>query len=105
MKGYFNFYKVVDKVIGTNSLYNIWGNGFYMDEIRNKAKELYNKLKEKNEEFDGILIRVIRENVHGQMVNCYYLYWDGKRFRKDPDDLVEDYEAIRRFLYPEYKNE
>ena len=74
-----NYWKVKNNIVEGNFIYSFYGHWF-MFELRNKAKELY-----KNNECDGILFRIIRENVRGECTNCYYLYYDGKKFHKDPD--------------------
>jgi hypothetical protein len=78
---YVNYWKVKDKIALNHkgeSPY-IWSfiGHFWMFEVDNKAIQLF----EENE-CDGILYRVIRENVHGQTTNCYFVYYDGKKFHK-----------------------
>ena len=48
-----------------------------MFEVSNKAMQLF----EENE-CDGILYRVTRTNPWGQVANCYFVYYDGKKFHK-----------------------
>ena len=81
MGSYINYWLVEDRVAkqhkGSSSPY-IWsfiGDCFTIDDIRNKAIELFN-----NNKCDGILYRVTRENVHGQITNHYYAYYDDKGF-------------------------
>ena len=81
MRDCINYWKVKEKIVKENFIFTFQGH-WLMHELRNKAKELY-----KNNECDGILFRIIRENVHGECTNCYYLYYDGKKFHKDPDDI------------------
>ena len=53
-----------------------------LQEMREKAKELFAKNK-----FDGILLRIFRNNVHEDTVKYYELYYNGKKFIKNPDFL------------------
>ena len=76
-----NYWKVKEKIVKENFIFSFHGH-WLMNELRDKAKELYD-----NNECDGILFRIIRENVHGESIKCYYLYYDGKKFHKDPDDI------------------
>lgn len=78
-----NYWKVKEKIVKENFIYSFYGH-WPMNELRDKAKELYDINKN---ECDGILFRIIRENVYGQCTNFYFLYYDGKKFHKDPDDI------------------
>ena len=53
-----------------------------LQEMREKAKELFAK-----NNFDGILLRVFRNNVHEETVKYYELYYNGEKFIKNPDFL------------------
>ena len=50
-----------------------------LQEMREKAKELFAK-----NNFDGILLRIFRNNVHEETVKYYELYYNGKKFIKNP---------------------
>ncbi len=82
MGAYINYWKVEGKVakdhIGESPyIFSFIGGSWSMYEIRNKAKELY----EKNV-CDGILYRVIRQNPWGETTKCYFIYYDGKTFHR-----------------------
>lgn len=64
-----------------------------LDEMKNKAKELFNKGG-----FDGILLRIFRNNSWDETVKYYELYYNGKKFIKNPDFLY----AINPFTNEKY---
>ena len=82
MGAYINYWKVEDKIAKNHRgkspyIFSFIGGSWSMSEIRNKAKELY-----ENNVCDGILYRVIRENLGGESIKCYFIYYDGKVFHK-----------------------
>lgn len=80
---YINFWEVKDNVAldyrsGDGPyICSLLGGRWDMCEIRNKAKELLKEYK-----CDGILYRVIRENIHRESVGCYFMYCDKDGFHK-----------------------
>jgi hypothetical protein len=56
-------------------IYSFIGDGFTIDEIKDKARELFEENK-----CDGVLYRVIRENIHGETTIHYFTYYDKKGF-------------------------
>jgi hypothetical protein len=56
-------------------IYSFIGDGFTIDEIKNKARELFT-----NNKCDGVLYRVIRENAYGETTRHYFTYYDSKGF-------------------------
>lgn len=92
-----NYWKIKDNVINRHNcgyIYSYIGN-FPMFEIKNKAKELYNQY---NNEWEGILLRVIRTNAWDEPIKCYYLYYNGKKFIKDPENIYFDNKDITDYL-------
>lgn len=59
----------------------------FIDEIRDKAKELYTE-----NECDGVLFYIWRENPWGECTNEYYTFYDGKKFRRNFDLKWEKWE-------------
>ena len=82
MSSYVNYWKVKDNIALNhkgNSPY-IWsfiGDCWWKFEIEEKAIQLFNE-----NNCDGILYRVVRENVHGEVTKCYFIYYDGRKFHK-----------------------
>ena len=77
-----------------NYIYSYFGH-FPMNEIRDKAKELYNEYKN---EWEGILFRVIRTNAWDETTNIYYLYYNGQKFVKNPNYIFFDNKDIIEYL-------
>lgn len=92
-----NYWKIKDNVINRNNMnyiYTFHGH-FYMNEIKDKAKELYKQYKN---EWEGILLRIIRTNAWDEPINSYYLYYNGKRFIKDPEYIYFDNKDIIDYI-------
>ena len=82
MSSYINYWEVRGNVALTYRgdgayIFSFIGGHWYMNEIRNKAKELLERCK-----CDGILYRVIHQNIHGESTNCYFVYYDVNGFHK-----------------------
>lgn len=63
-------------------------------EMKEKAKALFNKDK-----FDGILLRVFRNNIHEDTVKYYELYYNGEKFIRNPDFLYYIDPFTKKKLY------
>ena len=98
MGAYINYWKIgKEHVINRNNMnyiYTYCGN-FSMIDIRNKAKELYEQYKN---EWEGILFRIIRTDAWDRPKTIYYLYYNGKKFVKDPDFIYFDNTDIINYL-------
>ena len=94
-----NYWKIPkEHIINRRNMGYIWsyiGNCWTMNEVRNKAKELYEQYKN---EWEGILLRITRTNAWDELINCYYLYYNGKKFIKDPDYIYFDNKDITEYL-------
>ena len=94
-----NYWKIPkEHIINRRNMGYIWsyiGNCWHMNEVRNKAKELYEQYKN---EWEGILLRITRTNAWDELINCYYLYYNGKKFIKDPDYIYFDNKDITEYL-------
>ena len=98
MGAYINYWKISEEhVINRNNMnyiYSYIGN-FPMIDIKNKAKELYEQYKN---EWEGILLRIIRTDAWDNSKNIYYLYYNGNKFVKDPDFIYEDNTDILNYM-------
>lgn len=98
MGTYINYWKISkEHVINRNNMnyiYSYIGN-FPMVDIKNKAKELYEQYKN---EWEGILLRIIRTDACDNSKNSYYLYYNGKKFVKDPDYIYFDNTDILNYM-------
>lgn len=84
-----NYWKIKNNIVNHENsgyIYTYIGN-FPISDIRNKAKELYEQYKN---EWEGILLRVIRVDNLDRLKNCYYLYYDGKKFIRNPNYIYFD---------------
>lgn len=94
-----NYWKIPkEHIINRRNMGYIWsyiGNCWTMNEVRNKAKELYEQYKN---EWEGILLRIIRVNAWDEPTNIYYLYYNGKKFVKDPDYIFFDNTDIDNYM-------
>ena len=93
-----NYWKIgKDHMINRHNMSYIWTyiGHFPMCDIRNKAKELYEQYKN---EWEGILLRVIRTNTWDEPINSYYIYYNGKKFVKDPDYICFDNTDIINYI-------
>ena len=95
---YTNYWKIgKEHVINRNNMgyiYSYIGN-FPIVDIRNKAKELYETYKN---EWEGILLRVIRTDAWDRPKTSYYLYYNGHKFIKDPNFIYFDNSDIIEYL-------
>ena len=93
-----NYWKIgKDHVINrhnTNYVYSYIGK-FPMSTIRDKAKELFDQYKN---DWEGILLRIIRTDAWDRVINLYYLYYNGKKFIKDPEFIYFDNKDIMDYL-------
>jgi len=93
-----NYWKVKDNVINRKNcgyIYTYIGK-FPMSEIRDKAKELYKQYI--YDGWEGILLKIVRTDAWDRVTNLYYLYYDGKKFVKDPEYIVFDNKDIIDYL-------
>lgn len=93
-----NYWKIPkEHIINRRNMAYIWTyiGHFPMFEVRDKAKELYEQYKN---EWEGILLRIIRTNAWDEAIKCYYLYYNGKKFIKDPDYIYFDNKDIIEYL-------
>ena len=93
-----NYWKIPkEHIINRRNMSYVWSyiGHFPMFEVRDKAKELYDQYKN---EYEGILLRIIRTDAWGETTNIYYLYFNGKKFVKDPDYIYFDNKDIMEYL-------
>jgi hypothetical protein len=84
-----NYWKVKNNIINHENseyIYTYIGK-FPMSDIRNKAKELYEQYKN---EWTGILLKIVRVDAWDRTKNYYYLYYNGRKFIKNPDFIYFD---------------
>lgn len=98
MGAYTNYWKISKEHVinryNMNYIYTYEGY-FPIIDIRNKAKELYEQYKN---EWEGILLRIIRTDAWDRHINSYYLYYNGKKFAKNPDFIYFDNTDILNYL-------
>lgn len=77
-----------------------------IEEAKDKAKELFDKFNKTNE-IDGVLIRIFRNNAWNETVKYYELYYNGKKFIKNPDFLYYEFEGKKYYwdMTLPYKNQ
>lgn len=84
--------KIVDETSEFESV--ITGN-LNLDELKKEAKRIYDERH--NKSITGTLIRVSKEDTLGYRDNEYYVYYDGKKFRRKFNlfwDLKEENEFL-----------
>ena len=77
MNGYVR-YHLVNKGVASNEMIFVYRGMPYIEEIREKAKELY-----KENKCDGVLFYIRRENPWGECTMDYYILYDGKKFKRN----------------------
>ena len=93
-----NYWKIgKEHIINHNNMNYIYSFIGYVTtiEIHDKAKELYEKYKN---EYEGILFRVIRTDKSSNPINCYYIYYNGNKFIRNPDFIIFDTKDIDEYL-------
>lgn len=97
VKNTINIYNVRNnKVVDENSLFNtIFTGRLNLDEIKKEAKKIYNERH--NQFITGCLIRVNKEDSYHYGDNEYYIYYDGKKFKRK-FKLFWDMKEVNEFL-------
>ena len=77
-----------------NYVYSYIGK-FPMSTIHDQAKELFDQYKN---DWEGILLRIIRTDAWDRVTNLYHLYYNGKKFIKDTEFIYFDNKDIMDYL-------